>query len=108
MTALLRTRTLVLDVVARNAGFHEAADQVAHVWIAAVTGVRVGDDEWPKIPSVRRRALRLSHPRTQILLVAIRREQGAHEHRCFVGHLAERIAGEIRSRILARSTLGGG
>ena len=43
MAALLGARTLVLDVVARNAGFHEAADQVAHVWIAAVAGVRVGD-----------------------------------------------------------------
>ncbi len=108
MAALLGARTLVLDVVARNAGFHEAADQVAHVWIAAVAGVGVGDDERPKIPSVRRGALRLSHPRTQILLVAIRREQGAHERRCFVGHLAERIAGEIGSRVLARSALGGG
>src|SRR6478672_11912931 len=108
MAALLRARTLVFDVITGNAGFHEAADQVAHVWIAAVTGVGVGDDERPKIPSVRCGALRLSHPRTQILLVAIRREQGAHERRCFVGHLAERIAGEIGSRVFARSALGGG
>ena len=42
------------------------------------------------------------------MLVAIRREQGAHERRRFVGHLAERIAGEIRSRILARAALSGG
>ena len=61
-----------------------------------------------KSRAVRRGALRLSHPRTQILLVAIGREQGAHERRCFVGHLAERIAGEIGSRVLARSALGGG
>ena len=74
MAALLGARTLVLDVVARNASFHEAANQVAHVWIATVAGVGVSDDEWPKIPSVRRGALRLSHSRTQILLVAIRRE----------------------------------
>ena len=58
MAALLGARTLVLDVVARNAGLHEAADQVAHVRIAAVAGVGVGDDERPEVvePASRRAA----------------------------------------------------
>ena len=107
MAALLGARALVLDVVARNAGLHEATDEVANVRVAAVAGVRVGDDERPEVVSLRRGALCLSHPRTQILLVTIRRKQGAHERRRFVGHLAERITGEIRSRILARAALGG-
>ena len=105
MAALLCTRTLVLDVVARNTGFHKAADQVAHVRITAVAGVGVRDDERPEVVGQRCGALRVGHPRTQILLVAIRREQGAHERSCFVRHLAERIAGEIRSRVLARAAL---
>ena len=107
MAALLGARTLVLDVVARNADFHEAADQVANVRIAAVAGVGVGDDERSEVVSRRRGALCLGHPRAQILLVAIRGEQGAHERRRFVGHLAERVAREIGSRILARSAFGG-
>ena len=108
MAALLGARALVLDVVARHADLDEAADQVAHVRVAAVAGVGVGDDERPEVVSRRRGALRLGHPRTQIVLVAIRREQGAHERRRFVGHLAERIAGEIGSRVLAGAALGGG
>ena len=88
MAALLGARTLVLDVVARNAGFHKAADQVANVRIAAVAGVGIGDDEWPEVVSLRRGSLRLGHTRAQIMLVAIRRQQGAHERRRFVGHLA--------------------
>ena len=49
MAALLRTGPLVLDVVSRHAGLNEAADQVAYVRIAAVTGVGVGDDERPEV-----------------------------------------------------------
>ncbi len=40
---------LILDVVARHADLDEAADQVAHVRVAAVTGVGVGDDERPEV-----------------------------------------------------------
>ena len=61
MAALLGARTLVFDVVAWNAGFHEAADQVAHVWIAAVAGVGVGDDERPKVTE---RSLRHAAPQS--------------------------------------------
>ena len=48
----------------------------------------------------------LGHSRTQVLLIAIRRKQRAHERRRFVGHLAERIACQIRSRIFASAALG--
>src|ERR1019366_5170418 len=108
MAALLGARTLVLDVVARHASLYEAADQVADVRVAAVAGVGVGDDEGPEVVSLRRGALRLGHPQTHIVLVAIRRQQGAHERRRFVGYLAEWIAGQIGSRVLAGAALGGG
>ncbi len=108
VAALLGARALVLDVVARNAGLDEAADQVAHVRIAAVAGVGVGDDERPEVVGRRRGALRLGHARAQVLLVAVGGEQGAHERRGLVGHLAERVAREIGSRVLARSALGRG
>ena len=49
MAALLGARALVLDVVAGHAGLDEAANQVAHVRIAAVAGVGVGDDERPVV-----------------------------------------------------------
>ena len=42
--AFLGARLLVLDVVPRDADLDEPADQVAHVGVAAVSGVRVGDD----------------------------------------------------------------
>ena len=45
MAALLLARALVLDVVARHADLHETPDEVAHVRVAAVAGVGVGDDE---------------------------------------------------------------
>ena len=43
--ALLGARPLVLDVVAGDARLDEAPDEVAHVRVAAVPGVGVGDDE---------------------------------------------------------------
>ena len=108
VAALLGARALVLDVVAGHAGLDEAADEVAHVRVAAVAGVGVGDDERPEVVRRRRGALRLGHARAQVLLVAVGGEQGAHERRGLVGHLAERIAREIGSRVLARPALGGG
>ena len=108
VAALLGARALVLDVVARHADFHEAADQVAHVRVAAVAGVGVGDDERPEVVGRRRGALRLGHARAQVVLVPVGGEQGAHQRGGLVGHLAERVAREIGPRIFARSALGGG
>ena len=107
VAALLGARTLVLDVVARDAGLHEAADQVAHVRVAAVAGVGVGDDERPEVVGRRRRALRLGHARAQIMLVAVGGEERAHPRGGLVGRLAERVAREIGPRVFARSPLGG-
>ena len=106
MAALLRTGALVLDVVTRHAGLDEAADQVAHVRIAAVAGVGVGDDERPEVVGRGRGALRVGHAQAQVLLIAVGGEQCAHQPRGLVGHLAQRIAGEIGSRILADGALG--
>ena len=47
--ALLGARLLILDVIARHAHLDEAPDQVAHVGVAAVAGVGVGDDEGPEV-----------------------------------------------------------
>src|SRR5215471_2037572 len=45
--ALLSARLLVLDVVARDPDLDETTDQIPDVRITAVTGVGIGDDEWP-------------------------------------------------------------
>ena len=63
VAALLGARLLVLDVVAGHADLDEAADQVAHVGVAAVAGVGVGDDERAEVDLRRGLALRLGHPR---------------------------------------------
>ena len=82
VAALLRAGLLVLDVVAGHAGLDEAADQVAHVRVAAVAGVGVGDDERAEVD---RRASPRAAPRScasgQIVLVAIGGEQRAHDGR---------------------------
>ena len=49
VAALLHARLLILDVIAGDADLDEAADEVAHVGVAAVTGVGVGDDEGPEV-----------------------------------------------------------
>ena len=61
MAALLGAWTLIFDVIARHADFHEAADQIANVRIAAVAGVGIGDDERPEIMS---RATQYAAPRS--------------------------------------------
>src|SRR5580704_5455369 len=68
-------------------------------------GIRVRNNERPKIKSRRRSPLRLRHPRTLILLIAIRRKQRPHQRRSLVRHLAQRIASKIRTRILRRPAL---
>src|SRR5271165_4315054 len=57
MAALLGAWALILDMVARHTGLHEATDKVANVWLAAVAGVGVGDDERPEVVSLRQSAL---------------------------------------------------
>ena len=108
MAALLRAGALVLDVVSGHAGLDEAANQVAHVRIAAVAGVGVGDDERAEVVGRGRGALLLGHAQAQVLLIAVGGEQGAHQPGGLVRHLAQRIAGEIGPRILAGGALGGG
>ena len=80
-------------------------DQVAHVRVAAVAGVGVGDDERTEVHLGRRPALLLGHPRAGVALVLVRGEQGADDRRGLVGHLAQRIAGEIRAQVLVRGAL---
>ena len=83
-----------------HAGLDEAADQVAHVRIAAVAGVGVGDDERPVVVRRGRGALLVGHAQAQVLLVAVGGEQGAHQPGGLVGHLAQGIAGQIGARDL--------
>ena len=108
MTALLDTRLLVLDVVAGHADLDEAAHQVADVLFAAVPRVRVGDDERPEVGLWGRHTLGFGHPRADEGLVLVGGEQGAHDHGRLVWHLTQRIAGEIRTRILGDRALGRG
>src|SRR5580704_9638484 len=49
MAALLNSGLLIFDVIARDAHLNEAADQVAHMCVAAVTGVGVGNNEGPEV-----------------------------------------------------------
>jgi hypothetical protein len=65
VAALLHAGLLVLDVVAGHADLDEAADEVAHVRVAAVAGVGVGDDERPEVDERRRGALLLAHARAR-------------------------------------------
>ena len=108
VAALLGARPLVLDVVAGHARLDEAADQVAHVRVAAVAGVGVGDDERPVVDGRRRGALRLAHAQALEVLVAVGGEQRPHQRRRLVGHLRERVAREVGPGVLARRALGRG
>jgi hypothetical protein len=104
--ALLGTRLLVLDVVARHADLDEPPDQVANVGVTAVPGVGVSDDEWPEVDGRAGCALLLGHPAAEELLIAVRREQRADEPSRFVGHLAQRVAREVRAWVFRRRALG--
>ena len=105
VAALLGARPLVLDVVTRHPVFDETPNQVAHVGISAVSGVRVGDDEWSVVVFRRGCALLGGHLQSQVLLVAVGGQQRADDAGRFLGHLAERIAGQVGSRILADGPL---
>ena len=108
MAALLGARPLVLDVVAGHAGLDEAADQVADVRISTVAGVGVGDDERPVVDRGRGRPLLFGHLQPQEVLVAVGGEQGPHQAGGLVGHLAQRIAGEVGAGVLGDRSLGRG
>ena len=73
-----------------------------------MAGVGVGDDERPVVDRRRPLALLLAHPQAQVLLVAVGGQQRADQAGGLVGHLAERIAGQVGSRILADRALGRG
>src|SRR6266700_5527680 len=97
---------LVLDVVARDPGLDETTDQIPDVRVAAVSRVSVGDDEWPIVDLGGGSTLRFAEARAGEALVPVRREQGAHDRRGLVGHLGERIAGKVGSRVLRRGSPG--
>ncbi len=73
--------------------------------ITAVAGVGVGDDERPVVHRRSRRALLGGHLEPQVLLIAVGGEQGAHQAGRLVGHLAQRITGQIGSGVLIDRTL---
>jgi hypothetical protein len=104
--ALFGAGLLVLDVVARHPGLHETTDQIPHVRVATVSGVGVGDDEWPVVDLGGGGTLRLAQARASKALVPVRREQSAHDRRGLVGHLGERIAGQVGSRVLSDGSPG--
>ena len=106
MAALLRAGALVLDVVAGHARLDETANEVAHVGITAVAGVGVGDDERTVVVCRGRGALLVGHAEPQVLLIAVRGQKGAHQPGGLVGHLAQGIAGQVGTRILADRALG--
>ena len=58
-------------MISGNADFDEAADEVAHVGIAAVAGIGVGDDEGPVVKHGSGVALLGGHTRTGEMLVAV-------------------------------------
>ena len=105
VTALLGAGALVLDVIAGHTGLDETANQVAHVRISAVAGVGVGDDERPVVVGGRGGSLLFGHPQAQVLLIAVGGQQRAHQSGGLVGHLAQRIAGEVGAGILADGAL---
>ena len=107
VTALLGARTLVFDVVARHPHLDEAADQVAHVRVTAVTGVRVGDDERAVVVRGCAGALLLAHVQALVLLVAVRGEERAHQDGGVFGNLAQRVARQVGPRVFGGGPLGG-
>ena len=106
--ALLGAGLLVLDVVARDPDLNETADQIPDVRIATMSGVGVGNDERPVVDLGRGSTLRRAHAGPGEPLVPVRREQGAHYRRGLVGHLGERVAGQVGPRVLGHRAPGRG
>ncbi len=74
MAALLDARLLIFNMIARHAHFNEAPDQVAHMGVAAMTRVGVGNDKWPVVDLRGLRAFFFTHAQTQEILIAVRSE----------------------------------
>src|SRR5690554_5414953 len=108
VTALLGAGLLILDVVTRDANLDEAADEVTDMRISAMTGICIRDDEGAIVDRRVLRTLLLRHAAAKEVLVLIGRKEGADEDCSLIGHLAERIAREVRARILLHRTLRGG
>ena len=49
MAAFLAARLLVFDVVTGHAHFDEPANQVSHMGVTPMPGIRIGDDEGPVV-----------------------------------------------------------
>lgn len=108
VAAFFGARALVFDVVAGNARFHKAANQVAHLGVAAVPGIRIGDDEGAVIDFRGALALLFTHARPGKILVLIRHQQRPYDHLGLVRHLAQGIAGQICSLVFGSGAFGGG
>ena len=108
VAALLRARALILDVVAGYADLDKAPDQVAHMCVAAVSRVGVGDDERPVVDRIGRGSELLGrHARAQVGLVLVGGQQRTDDRRGLVGNLGERVAREVGARVLGDAALGG-
>src|ERR1035438_8753026 len=75
--------------------------------VATMAGVRVGDNERPKIDRGSRLALLLGHPHPREVLILVGREKRAYQSGSFIRHLAERVAGQVRTWILCYRSPGG-
>ena len=88
MATFLATRFLILDVIAGDAHFDEATNQVPHVRIATVAGVCIGDDERPVVVLRCGRALLVGQSRSGELLILVGCQQCSDDGGGLVRHLA--------------------
>ena len=68
--------------------------------VATVAGVGIGDDEGAVVHLGSGGALVLGHVGAVVLLVTVGGEQGAHDGRCLIGHLAQRVRRQVGTRVL--------
>src|SRR5262249_39023978 len=86
----------------------EAANEIADMGVTSVARVRIRDDEGSKVRFGRSGALRFAHARSRESLVAVRRQQSAHDRSGLVRHLGEGVTREIRAWIFGHGALGRG
>jgi hypothetical protein len=108
VAALLHTGLLILDVIAGHADLDEPPHEIAHRGVAAMAGVRVGDDERAEVDLGGGLALVVRHAGAGVELILVGRQQRADDGRGLVGDLAERVAGEIGTGVLLHRALGAG
>ena len=106
MSTLLHAGLLVFDVIPRHSDLDEAANQVAHVGVAAVAGVGIGDDERAVVVNLRGGPLLRAHALQPELLVLVGCQQGTHENRGLIGDLAQRVTREVGARVFVDGALG--